>query len=110
MRKFNLLPALFICCLSEDLIQYYNPLNFLLANFPKAKSEFIMSQMHSYIQNKESYIQHWKQKLNAEEKETVVLLLAELEPMVKSYASQMEFPGFVRDILFKFEQHFGALK
>ena len=48
MKKHNLITSLFICCLSEDLIQYYNPLRFLADNYPKAKPEFLISQMQSF--------------------------------------------------------------
>jgi hypothetical protein len=110
MKKHNLITSLFICCLSEDLIQYYNPLRFLADNYPKAKPEFLISQMQSFIQNNEAYIIYWNQKLKAEPLENAMAIVAELEPLVKSYAAQMELPGFVRSILYKYEQNFGDFK
>jgi hypothetical protein len=110
MQKHNLITSLFICCLSDDLIQYYNPLRFLADNYPKAKPAFLTSQLQSFTKNNEAYINYWNQKLKAEPLESAMAILTELEPLVNSYAAQMELPGFVRSILYKYEQNFGAFK
>jgi len=110
MQKHNLITSLFICCLSDDLIQYYNPLRFLADYYPKAKPEFLLSQLQSFTKNNEAYISYWNQKLKAEPLENAMAIVTELEPLVKSYAAQMELPGFVRSILYKYEQNFGAFK
>lgn len=99
--------ALFICCLSEDLIKYYNPTHFLRTTFPDVKEHYIKAQIGNFMQNQEDYIIKYKKLLETESNESIYKILDALESLLITYANQMEHPGFKSSIIFRFQKNFG---
>jgi hypothetical protein len=102
--------ALFICCISEDLITYYNPFQFLKKEFPDVKDHYIAALLESFRKDQVGYIVQYKKLLESEPNDSIYKMLNILEPVVQSYAYQMDHPGFTRGILFKFDKYFGEYK
>lgn len=102
--------ALFICCMSQDIIEYYNPMGFLRKTFPELKDHYIRALLESFRKDQMEYIVQYKKLLESEPNESIYKMLNLLEPVVQSYAYQMDHPGFTRGILFKFDKYFVEYK
>jgi len=102
--------ALFLCCMSQDLMEYYNPMSYLRKTFPDVKEYYIRALMKMFIDDEAGYVKKYKELLETESNENIYKMLDMLEPVVSSYAYQMEHPGFTRGIMFRFDKYFGTYK
>lgn len=102
--------ALFLCCMSQDLMEYYNPMSYLRKTFPDVKEHYIRGLIKMFIEDQSGYVIRYKELLETETNDNIYKMLDMLEPVVQSYAYQMEHPGFTRGILFRFDKYFGSYK
>jgi hypothetical protein len=102
--------ALFICCMSNDLIEYYNPLSYLRKIFPDVKERYIISLIKIFNEDQVGYIKKYMELLETETNDEIYKMLDLLEPIIKSYAYQMDHPGLTNGIVFRFDKYFGSYK
>lgn len=102
--------ALFICCMTNDLIEYYNPLRYLEKTFPDVKEKYVLSLLKLFNEDQAGYVKKYKELLETEANEEINKMMDLLEINVKSYAYQLDHPGLRNSMIFRFEKYFGEYK
>ncbi len=100
----NRVVTLFICCLTEDLIDYYNPTLFLRSKLSKIKEPFIRERLATFLIDQQEYTSNQKSLLRSLDPSEADELFRTVGDLITSYASQTDHPGFYRALVHRYEQ------
>lgn len=100
----SLIVSLFVCCLSEDLITYYDPTSFLRAELTKVKEPYIRERMSTFLNDRDAYTENQRVLLSKMDPVVATKFIQRAGLLATSYASHTDHPGFSRGILHRFEQ------
>ena len=97
---------LFLCCLSEDLINYYPPNTWFGSLFKDVKSKYMQHNNNLFIESPQKYREEIIGLLESSSNEEIKEAMLLLDNVVYSYANQMEHPGLKNHVIFWYKKLF----